>query len=231
MEDINNYVRRIGELPKPDGTLGNSKQTRIYDTNGKAVTICGNGGGMGAKTGIYALQVGEPMMVHEAVASGFAVIPEGGCVDLLHPTSPTRRGRKMEYKSNCLTGENELYQHMGQIGYATPVEWDEDGTPIKAKSNADGKTYPVYVVKDNQITIKSRTYPIKLQDGKWILRKLTVRECARLQTVPEWYHFPVAETRAYRLLGNGWTVEVIAHIIRCCLRGETDGKQEQLSLF
>lgn len=78
MEDINNYVRRIGELPKPDGTLGNSKQTRIYDTNGKAVTICGNGGGMGAKTGIYALQVGEPMMVHEAVASGFAVIPEGG---------------------------------------------------------------------------------------------------------------------------------------------------------
>lgn len=89
-----NYVKRVGEWPKPDGTLGNSKQTRIYGTNGKAVTICGNGGGMGAKTGIYALQVGEPMKVHEAVASGYAVIPEGGVCRYATPNKPNEEGQK-----------------------------------------------------------------------------------------------------------------------------------------
>jgi DNA (cytosine-5)-methyltransferase 3A len=37
----------------------------------------------------------------------------------------------------------------------------------------------------------------------------------RLQTVPEWYDFScVSNTQAYKMLGNGWTVEVIAHLIR-----------------
>lgn len=47
-----------------------------------------------------------------------------------------------------------------------------------------------------------------------VYRKLTVRECARLQTIPEWYDFSeVSKTQAYKAIGNGWTVKVIAHII------------------
>ena len=53
-------------------------------------------------------------------------------------------------------------------------------------------------------------YPIKLADGFYIIRKLTVLECKRLQTVPDSYIFPVSDTQAYRQLGNGWTVDVIA---------------------
>lgn len=49
------------------------------------------------------------------------------------------------------------------------------------------------------------------QDGG--IRRLTVRECARLQTIPEEYEFVVPEPEAYKLIGNGWTVEVIKHII------------------
>ena len=45
-------------------------------------------------------------------------------------------------------------------------------------------------------------------------RKLTVRECARLQTIPEWYDFPVSKTQAYKQIGNGWTVDVIVHILK-----------------
>ena len=100
------------------------------------------------------------------------------------------------------------------VCYATPVEWDENGNPTKAISYADGKTYPVYRVENGQITIKGKQYPIKLSDGYYIIRKLTVSECKRLQTVPEWYDFPVSDTQAYKMLGNGWTVEVIAHLIR-----------------
>ena len=78
---------------------------------------------------------------------------------------------------------------------------------------------PIYEVKDGKITIKGRQYPIKLADGFYIIRKLTVTECKRLQTVPEDYDMSViSNTQAYRCLGNGWTVEVIAHLIKGALK-------------
>lgn len=46
-----------------------------------------------------------------------------------------------------------------------------------------------------------------------MLRRLTPRECARLQTVPEWYEWVVSDTQIYRMCGNGWTVKVIEHIL------------------
>ncbi len=54
---------------------------------------------------------------------------------------------------------------------------------------------------------------IKLRDGFYTIRKLTVTECKRLQTLPDEYQFPISNTQAYRLLGNGWTADVIAHIL------------------
>ena len=45
------------------------------------------------------------------------------------------------------------------------------------------------------------------------LRRLTPTECSRLQTIPEWYEFKfVSNSQIYRMLGNGWTVDVIKHI-------------------
>jgi len=73
---------------------------------------------------------------------------------------------------------------------------------------------PVYTVEGGQIEIKGKRYPIKLPDGDYIIRKLTVSECKRLQTVPEWYDMSViSNSQAYKCLGNGWTVDVIAHLI------------------
>ena len=117
----------------------------------------------------------------------------------------------------------------GKTGlYAIAVEFT-DGIPTKAVSGTDGKTYTVYEVKDGLITIKGKQYPIKLADGYYIIRKLTVSECKRLQTVPEWYEFPVSDTQAYKMLGNGWTVEVIAHLINATQTEELE--EEQLDLF
>jgi DNA (cytosine-5)-methyltransferase 3A len=156
---------RVGTYPnEAKNQAHDSQQYRIYSTEAKGVTLCGNGGGMGAKTGLYAI----------------------------------------------------------------PVAFDGD-VPIKAVSLADGKTYTVYEVKDGQITIKGKQYPIKLADGFYIIRKLTVSECKRLQTVPEWYEFPVSDTQAYKMLGNGWTVEVIVHLINATQSGGLD--EQQLSLF
>jgi len=44
------------------------------------------------------------------------------------------------------------------------------------------------------------------------IRRLTPTECERLQTVKDGYTDGVSDTQRYRMLGNGWTVEVIAHI-------------------
>ena len=156
-------------------------------------------------------QIMEPiptMPVKEATARGYTEIECGECVDLSMPNSKTRRGRSMADKANCMQTSNDFYQY---VGYA--IEFDDDGKPIKAIGK-DGKEITIYEVKDGKITIKGKQYPIKLKDGYYIIRKLTVRECMRLQTVPEWYEFPVSDSQAYKMLGNGWTVDVIAHILK-----------------
>jgi DNA (cytosine-5)-methyltransferase 3A len=45
-------------------------------------------------------------------------------------------------------------------------------------------------------------------------RKLTPLECERLQTVPDNYTEGVSNSQRYKMLGNGWTVDVIAHIFK-----------------
>lgn len=49
---------------------------------------------------------------------------------------------------------------------------------------------------------------------KRVIRRLTPTECARLQTIPDWYKWECSKTQQYKMLGNGWTVEVIKHIFK-----------------
>ena len=58
---------------------------------------------------------------------------------------------------------------------------------------------PVYLVKDGKILI-GFTWYIRLADGYYIIRKLTVTECKRLQAVPDDYVFPVSNSQAYKIL-------------------------------
>ena len=68
--------------------------------------------------------------------------------------------------------------------------------------------------KEKFATIRSCTKGnYAVMDGlEW--RKLTPIECERLQTVPENYTDCVSNSQRYKLLGNGWTVDVIAHILK-----------------
>jgi DNA (cytosine-5)-methyltransferase 3A len=56
----------------------------------------------------------------------------------------------------------------------------------------------------NGMTLVSDTY---------LIRRLTPTECARLQTVPDWYEWIVSDTQIYKMCGNGWTVKVIMWIL------------------
>ena len=55
-------------------------------------------------------------------------------------------------------------------------------------------------------------YNIDLPDGDYTIRKLTPVECERLQTLPDNYTEGISNTQRYKCIGNGWTVDVIAHI-------------------
>ena len=76
----------------------------------------------------------------------------------------------------------------------------------------------LYVVENGMITIKDKTYPIKLADGSYRIRKLTPVECERLQTLPDGYTKAVSNAQRYKGLGNGWTAEVIIHILNGALK-------------
>ena len=192
-----------------------SQQYRVYSPDAKSVTLCGNGGGLGAKTGLYAVPVRVGAMPNKDGELG---------------TSQSRRIYSTDGKSVSLQARPNGGGADGAATglYAVPVIPDGKGQfVIKA---AGGKEIPVYEVRGGRITIKGKTYPIKLADGFYIIRKLTVTECKRLQTVPDTYAFPVSDTQAYKMLGNGWTVDVIAHIMSH-FTGLTEEPVEVLSMY
>lgn len=78
---------------------------------------------------------------------------------------------------------------------------------------------PIYKVEGGKITVKGQEYEIDLPDGFYIIRKLTVTECCRLQTLPDDYCRVANKTHAYMGLGNGWTAEVIIHLLSYVLKG------------
>lgn len=85
------------------------------------------------------------------------------------------------------------------------------------------KFKPDYFLYENN---KSMSAAIREQ----ITKELTVTECKRLQTVPDDYIFPVSNSQAYKMLGNGWTVDVIAHILSFA-SGITTEPLEVLSMY
>ena len=55
--------------------------------------------------------------------------------------------------------------------------------------------------------------PFVESQGEYLWRKLTPLECERLQTMPDNYTNHVSKTQRYKMIGNGWTIDVIAHIL------------------
>lgn len=206
---------RVGALPRPNGELSISQAMRVYSVDGKSVTQSAGGGGMGGKTGLYAIPFEQPENYLGEKMVGYAY-KEG-------TKNFKQRVKILGDKACPLTTEqnkragttNYIPQNVGTV----ECEITTDGTKKNAK--------PIYEVKDGLITINGKQYPIKLADGYYIIRKLTVTECARLQTMPDDYcrygrengiTKLMSSSQAYKCLGNGWTAEVIIHILNGALK-------------
>ena len=91
-----------------------------------------------------------------------------------------------------------------------------DGKRQDHKGSVAGKTTQMLELrrdqKTNNLSTVQKDNVLTKDDVYW--RRLTPLECERLQTVPDNYTDGVSNTQRYKMLGNGWTVDVIAHILK-----------------
>ena len=94
---------------------------------------------------------------------------------------------------------------------------------LQVKHNSDKSGTLTTVEKDNVLSENEPgRYPNAYEDKKLVWRKLTPLECERLQTVPDGYSLVlddngkqlVSDSQRYKMLGNGWTIDVITHIMK-----------------
>lgn len=190
---------RVGILPRSDGEVIDHQQSRIYSIDGKSTNLNANGGGQGAKTGLYAIpyELSDEYFKggYESSLIGMTTNGEGKYRNGSQPSQ--------QYRVYSCEGKSQVINTLGNENYIVP---------------RDGKQQPFYEVKGGLINIKGKQYPIKLADGYYIIRKLTPVECERLQTLPDGYTEGVSNSQRYKGLGNGWTAEVIIHILNGALK-------------
>ena len=78
-----------------------------------------------------------------------------------------------------------------------------------------GHVHPTLTTSHSSlIKMNNPDYDINKPFDDCVIRKITPNEAEKLQTVPLNYTEGVSNTQRYRMLGNGWTVEVIKHIFK-----------------
>jgi DNA (cytosine-5)-methyltransferase 3A len=119
-------------------------------------------------------------------------------------------------KSHCLTSN-----------YYGAIIWNslERGQRTMVAEPANDQVvdnYSVYCINNGYMTAKvnsqsgeiiTKHLAINLPNGNYTFRKLTPIECERLQTLPDDYTSGISDTQRYKLIGNGWTVDIISHIL------------------
>ena len=117
-----------------------------------------------------------------------------------------------EVREGAFEKADRCYDVNGKMSTLTTGKTDNIIAP------SSGAETPIYEVKDGLIAVKGKQYPINLADGYYVIRKLTPVECERLQTLPDGYTKAVSNAQRYKGLGNGWTAEVIIHILNGVLK-------------
>lgn len=231
----------VGEVPGHPGTYRNGKQAsqqyRVFDVNGKSVAV----------TTTAITNVAEPVEYpcnqtadekSQTIKAQYykTSVANICCYSSTYGASGVAVKTDVENVGDCQTIEKAIPKLVDKLGYvpekfnAYNVAEIKDKSPTLSTGSMVTSSYattiltpsdkPVYEVKNGMITLKDKQYPIKLADGYYIIRKLSPEECERLQTMPTGYTDVkgVSKTQRYKALGNGWTAEVIIHILEGALK-------------
>jgi DNA (cytosine-5)-methyltransferase 3A len=146
---------------------------------------------------------------------------KGGATAVAEPVGAAQRGRYVDDKN---TEQHIELRKDSKSNCLTTVQKDTlVCTPIRVGQYGNGgQGQRIYSVRGKSVTLsangggqgaKTGLYKIDLPDGDYIIRKLTPIEAERLQTLPDNYTAGISNTQRYKCIGNGWTVDVISHIL------------------
>jgi site-specific DNA-cytosine methylase len=204
----------------------NSQSSRIYPDDGKSITLQSEGGGGYRKTGLY--QIGVLNNNGTLVESN----EKANCIDAnfhkgMDNHSPlTMVVQKIDIhgnlkanqkKASCFTaggnsGGNHSDMDLLQIHVRRVVQINENKESGGVQPYQQNRIYSNQGLHPALNAELSGRNNIEAFDR---IRRLTPVECCRLQTVPDNYFTDtdISETQQYRMLGNGWTIDVIVHIL------------------
>jgi len=120
------------------------------------------------------------------------------------PTLLTMQGGNREPKvaTYSAKGGRIVNRRLDEQGVRRDYQMDLPLTP-QVEIRSDDKTNCLTTLQKDNVVVEGMTW-----------RKLTPVECERLQTLPDNYTEGVSKTQRYKMIGNGWTVDVIAHILK-----------------
>jgi DNA (cytosine-5)-methyltransferase 3A len=146
---------------------------------------------------LYALK--EPKQVGVAVdINGHDILKRVYSPEGKSPTLNTMGGGNREPKVLSGAWRARSYDDKGQR-----VKWKESKPKQMLELRKDQKSNSIGSVQKDSVVV---------QDLSW--RRLLPLECERLQTVPDNYTNHVSNSQRFKMLGNGWTIDVIAHILK-----------------
>ncbi len=189
--------------PQRVGTIkGGGQGNRIYSADGKGITLSAQSGG---KAGNGNMLVEEPKVLCGAIRGRYK---EGNSGE-----TEQRLEIREDQKTNTLTTVQKDNVAVLIVSEATKKGYTEieDGDCFDA-TFPNSKTRRGRNMKDKCNCLTAANYEYMRYEHP-TYRKLTPIECERLQTVPDNYTSSVSKTQRYKMLGNGWTVDVVKHIL------------------
>lgn len=194
------------------GQLGNGGQgERVYSPKGKAVSLSANGGGLGAKTGLYVV---APVALRNR---GDGKKPEFNKTNKANSLTTVVTDSMVLVAPNgkqIILGDQELQvlkEQRTELGKQSRKEIrQETGRDSTLRSKDHKAYYGREGLKANCITTGISAESMIVQD--FVIRKLTPVECARLQCFPDDWCEGLSDTRQYMAYGNAVNVSVIEHI-------------------
>lgn len=125
-----------------------------------------------------------------------------------------RNGKKVEINDYDINRPKTVYETRTELGKKLRREHFKLTGNDSSKRGPEHKKYVVQKHEKSNCLVTVDSELNMVIDKEFYYRKLTPIECERLQTVPDNYTNHVSNTQRYKMLGNGWTVDVVAHIFK-----------------
>ena len=205
---IPTFVKKPIQVGLADNIKGYDIIKRVYSSEGKSPTLTTmQGGHREPKVAIDSSIVSLNENQLEKINKINTTTDKSNCLT----EAIGRGGSSSEFLTSVKKKTLALEEKETKVGRIVNRRLDENGVrkddqldlPFTAQleiNNTNKSNCLTTVQKDNVVVQKE------------LYRKLTQLECERLQTVPDGYTEGVSKTQRYKMLGNGWTVDVICHL-------------------